>query len=123
MAPLGASLRASAAARWTRRGRAFLLALSAPAAPVAPRRARAAAPHPYIADSMKKKISSPRVPVPPTQTWSNCLVVGNQVFVASMVARDGSGVIGGESMYGQATAIFGKIKPLMEAAGGTMGDI
>ena len=72
---------------------------------------------------MKKKISSPQVPDPPPQTWSNCLVVGNQVFVAGMVARDGSGVIGGDSMYGQAKAIFGKIKHLMEAAGGTMDDI
>ena len=72
---------------------------------------------------MKKKISSPQVPDPPPQTWSNCLVVGNQVFVAGMVARDGSGVIGGDSMYGQAKAIFAKIKHLMEAAGGTMDDI
>ena len=31
---------------------------------------------------MKKKIGSPHVPDPPPQTWSNCLVVGNQVFVA-----------------------------------------
>jgi len=72
---------------------------------------------------MKKKISSPHVPDPPPQTWSNCLVVGNQVFVAGMVARDGGGVIGGDSMYGQAKAIFGKIKHLMEAAGGAMDDI
>jgi 2-iminobutanoate/2-iminopropanoate deaminase len=72
---------------------------------------------------MKKKIASPQVPDPPPQTWSNCLVVGNQVFVAGMVARDSSGVMGGDSMYGQAKAIFGKIKHLMEAAGGTMDDI
>ena len=45
------------------------------------------------------------------------------VVVAGMVARDGSGVIGGDSMYGQAKAIFAKIKHLMEAAGGTMDDI
>jgi 2-iminobutanoate/2-iminopropanoate deaminase len=72
---------------------------------------------------MKKKISSPQVPDPPPQTWSNCLVVGNQVFVAGMVARDTGGVMGGDSMYGQAKAIFGKIKHLMEAAGGSMDDI
>ena len=72
---------------------------------------------------MKKKIASPHVPDPPPQTWSNCLVVGNQVFVAGMVARDAGGVMGGDSMYGQAKAIFGKIKHLMEAAGGTMDDI
>ncbi len=72
---------------------------------------------------MKKKISSPHVPDPPPQTWSNCLVVGNQVFIAGMVARGPSGLVGGESMYAQAQAIFAKIKYLMEAAGGAMDDI
>jgi 2-iminobutanoate/2-iminopropanoate deaminase len=71
----------------------------------------------------KKRISSPQVPEPPPQTWSNCLVVGNQVFVAGMIARDGDKVLGGDSMYEQAKVIFGKIKHLMEAAGGRMDDI
>ena len=71
----------------------------------------------------KKRISSPHVPEPPPQTWSNCLVVGNQVFVAGMIARDGDKVLGGDSMYEQAKVIFGKIKHLMEAAGGRMDDI
>ena len=61
----------------------------------------------------KKRISSPQVPEPPPQTWSNCLVVGNQVFVAGMIARDGDKVLGGDSMYEQAKVIFGKIKHLM----------
>ena len=71
----------------------------------------------------KRRISSPQVPEPPPQTWSNCLVIGNQVFIAGMVARDGTKVLGGDSMYGQAQAIFAKIKLLMEAAGGAMDDI
>ena len=71
----------------------------------------------------KKRVSSPRVPDPPPQTWSNCLVVGNQVFVAGMVARDATGTIGGDSMYEQSRAILTKIKDLMEAAGGRMDDI
>ena len=71
----------------------------------------------------KKRISSPQVPEPPPQTWSNCLVVGNQVFVAGMIARDGDKVLGGDSMYEQAKVIFGKIKHLVEAAGGRMDDI
>jgi enamine deaminase RidA (YjgF/YER057c/UK114 family) len=71
----------------------------------------------------KKRVSSPQVPEPPPQTWSNCLVVGNQVFVAGMVARDGDKVLGGDSMYEQAKAVFGKIKNLLEAAGGRMDDI
>ena len=71
----------------------------------------------------KKRVSSPQVPEPPPQTWSNCLVVGNQVFVAGMVARDGDKVLGGDSMYEQAKAVFAKIKNLLEAAGGRMDDI
>jgi len=72
---------------------------------------------------MKKKITSPHVPDPPPQTWSNCLVVGNHVYIAGMVARGSEGAVAGDSMYAQAQAIFTKIKHLMEAAGGTMNDI
>jgi len=71
----------------------------------------------------KQRVSSPQVPDPPPQTWSNCLVVGNQVFIAGMVARSGTEVLGGDSMYGQSRAILTKIKHLMEAAGGRMDDI
>lgn len=71
----------------------------------------------------KKRVSSPQVPDPPPQTWSNCLVVGNQVVIAGMVARSGTEVVGGDSMYGQSRAILTKIKHLLEAAGGRMDDI
>ena len=71
----------------------------------------------------KRRISSPAVPEPPPQTWSNALVVGNQVFIAGMTARVGAETVGGDSMYGQARAIFDKIRQLMEAAGGRMDDI
>jgi enamine deaminase RidA (YjgF/YER057c/UK114 family) len=49
--------------------------------------------------------------------------VGNHVFVAGMTARAGTDVAGGDSMYGQAKAIFEKIRHLMEAAGGRLDDI
>jgi 2-iminobutanoate/2-iminopropanoate deaminase len=71
----------------------------------------------------KQRVSSPQVPDPPPQTWSNCLVVGNQVFIAGMVARSGAEVVGGDSMYGQSRAILTKLKHLMEATGGRMDDI
>jgi len=71
----------------------------------------------------KTRVSSPQVPEPPPQTWSNCLVVGHQVFIAGMTARTGTAVVGGDSMYEQAKAIFAKIKHLMEAAGGKMDDV
>jgi enamine deaminase RidA (YjgF/YER057c/UK114 family) len=71
----------------------------------------------------KKRIDSPHVPTPPPQTWSNCLVVGNQVFIAGMTAVYGAELVGGDSMYEQAKATFAKIKNLIEAAGGVMDDI
>src|SRR5215472_12309137 len=71
----------------------------------------------------KQCMSSPHVPEPPPQTWSNCLVVGNQVFTAGMTARTGTEVVGGASMYEQARAVFTKIKHLIEAAGGHMDDV
>ena len=71
----------------------------------------------------KQRVSSPQVQDPPPQTWSNCLVVGSQVFIAGMISRTGTETVGGASMYEQARAIFAKIKHLMEAAGGRMDDI
>ena len=71
----------------------------------------------------QKRVSHPSVPEPPPETWSNCLVVGNQVFIAGMTCRHGDEAVGGDSMADQARAIFAKIKHLVEAAGGQMDDI
>lgn len=71
----------------------------------------------------KKRIRSPHVSEPPPQTWSNGLIVGNQVFVAGMTARTGNDVPGGDSMYEQAKATLAKIKHIMEEAGGCMDDV
>ena len=35
----------------------------------------------------KKRVTSEHVGEPPEGTWSNCLVVGDQVFIAGMTAR------------------------------------
>jgi enamine deaminase RidA (YjgF/YER057c/UK114 family) len=71
-----------------------------------------------------KRVISPNVKEAPPGTWSNCRVFGNQVFVAGMTANDSKGgMLGDGSMYSQAKETFGKIKHLMEAAGGTMNDI
>ena len=71
-----------------------------------------------------RRVSSPKVPEPAPKTWSNCKVIGNQVFMAGMVSRDAAGKIaGGNSMYEQAKIVFGKIKDLMEAAGGKVDDV
>jgi len=71
-----------------------------------------------------QRFTSPHVPEPAPGTWSNCRVHGNQFFVAGMTASDGKGgVLGDGSMYSQAKEAFGKIKHMIEAAGGTMNDI
>jgi 2-iminobutanoate/2-iminopropanoate deaminase len=67
------------------------------------------------------RISTPGVPEPPAGTWSNCLVAGGIAYVAGMTARTEAGVPADE--YAQAKAIFGKIRHLLEAAGGSMADV
>src|SRR6266481_9987188 len=62
---------------------------------------------------------SPEIPEPAPGTWSNCLVAGGIAYVAGMTASGGD--LSDE--YTQAKGIFGKIKHLVEAAGGTMADI
>lgn len=72
----------------------------------------------------KRRITSPHVGEPPAGTWSNCLVAGNQVFIAGMTARGNEFNDMKESgAYEQAVAILGKIKHLMEAAGGSIDDV
>jgi len=74
---------------------------------------------------MKKRVTHPDVGEPPAGTWSNCLVIGQHVYIAGMTARgqEFDGAIAGGDAYGQAVAIFTKIKNLMEAAGGCMDDV
>jgi 2-iminobutanoate/2-iminopropanoate deaminase len=66
------------------------------------------------------RATSTEVPEPPAGTWSNCLVVNGVAYIAGMTARGGD-VAGDE--YAQAKAAFGKIRHLVEAAGGSMADI
>ncbi len=70
------------------------------------------------------RVISPDVGEPPAETWSNCLVVGNQVFIAGMTARSAEfDVVSDGAEYEQARTIFTKIKNLMTEAGGSMADI
>src|SRR5690349_100184 len=63
-----------------------------------------------------KTVRSPKVEDAPPQTWSNCKVRGEHVFIAGMTGS-------GEGTYAQAKEIFQKMKHLMEAAGGKMDDL
>ncbi len=71
-----------------------------------------------------ERVRSEHVGEPPEETWSNCLRIGNQVFIAGMTARGAEfDSIDGAGAYSQARIIFTKIKHLIEATGGTMADI
>ena len=52
----------------------------------------------------KQRITHPDVPEPPAETWSNCLVIGDQIFTAGVTARDGATILADDE-YGQARAI------------------
>ena len=68
------------------------------------------------------RVTHPDVPEPPSETWSNCLIVGNQIFVAGMTARNDAQILADDE-YGQARAIFDKIAKLLEAADASMADV
>ena len=68
------------------------------------------------------RVTHPDVAEPPPETWSNCLVAGNHIFVAGMTARDGATILAGDE-YGQARAIFDKIAKLLDSAGASMADV
>lgn len=58
---------------------------------------------------------------PPEGTWSNCIKVGDHVFIAGMLADTEGGK--NSDITSQTRDIFRKIKCLMEAAGGSMADV
>lgn len=72
----------------------------------------------------KKRIYADTVPEPADRMWSNCLRVDDWVMVSGMTARgdDGQTIIG-DNAYEQAKVVFGKIRDLVEAAGGVMDDV
>ena len=71
-----------------------------------------------------RRVTSPAVPEPPPERWSNCLVSDGIAYVSGMTARGTDPkVLAGMDEYEQAKQIFGKIKGMVEAAGGTMADV
>jgi enamine deaminase RidA (YjgF/YER057c/UK114 family) len=69
-----------------------------------------------------RRVTSPNVPEPPPERWSNCLVCDGIAYVSGMVAR-GAPNLEKLDEYEQAKVIFGKIKGMLEAAGGAMADV
>jgi len=71
-----------------------------------------------------RKISGPGIAEPPGATWSNGLVMGNEIVLSGVTARGGDGkAIGGASVEKQTAAILERIRMLVEAAGGGVHNI
>lgn len=72
----------------------------------------------------KERIISDAVREPAEKMWSNCLKIGNQLYVSGMTARgpDGNSILG-DNEYEQAKVVFQKIKDLVEAGGAQMDDV
>jgi len=71
-------------------------------------------------DSMDKimQITSDAVPEPEGNNFTNCLKVGNQLYLSGMIATDPAA-----DAYTQSVSCLGKIRSLVEAAGGSMSDV
>lgn len=70
-----------------------------------------------------QQIISPEVTEPAPGTWSNCLRVGDTVYIAGLTARDKQLAPAGGGEYAQARLIFERIQHLVTAAGGSMQDV
>jgi len=69
-----------------------------------------------------RHLKSERVPEVPGATWSNCLVIGNEVVMSGMTAYPAArnAALGA---YEQTITVLEKIRALMEDAGGGMHNI
>ena len=71
----------------------------------------------------KERIQSPNVSEPPPELWSNCVKVGNTIYMSGLTSRAPNGVsVLGDNEYEQAKITFQKFKEYITAAGGQMND-
>ncbi len=70
-----------------------------------------------------ERVLTPHVGEPEPGLWSNCMRVGNQVYIAGFVAWDGKTVLAPGDPGEQTRIIFRNIQHYLEAAGGKLGDV
>ena len=70
-----------------------------------------------------EQIVSADVAEPAAGMWSNCLKVGDTVYVSGLTARDKNQQPAGGGEYDQARHIFGRMEALVKAAGGSLADV
>jgi enamine deaminase RidA (YjgF/YER057c/UK114 family) len=73
----------------------------------------------------KERIISPHVAEFPPGHWSNCIRVGNHLWLSGFTARanDLKTIEGRNDSYKQSRVIFQKVRHCLEAAGGSMADV
>ncbi|MGH8429532.1 MAG: RidA family protein [Solimonas sp.] len=72
----------------------------------------------------KQHFVSPHVAEYPPGHWSNCIRVGDMIWLSGFTARANDlKSIQGAGAYEQAKVIFSKVKHCLEAAGATMADV
>jgi aminoacrylate peracid reductase len=73
---------------------------------------------------MSKTVIIPANSAPPLAPYSPGVKAGNAVYVSGMLALDSDGkVVGAGDIRAQTRAVIDAIKAVVEAAGGTLGDI
>jgi 2-iminobutanoate/2-iminopropanoate deaminase len=77
-----------------------------------------------MADKKIRSVSDKVAEYPPGH-WSNCIRVGNHIWLSGFTARanDLKAINGVGSAYEQAKVIFDKIRDCLEAAGSSMADV
>ncbi len=76
------------------------------------------------ATGKKQRFVSAHVAEYPPGHWSNCIRVGDMIWLSGFTARANDlKTIQGADAYEQAKIIFGKVKHCLEAAGATMADV
>ncbi|PUA20661.1 RidA family protein [Glaciimonas sp. PCH181] len=72
--------------------------------------------------SRVRHVKTDQVPESASGTWSNCLVIGNEVVMSGMTAHPASRDATLDT-YAQTLVVLGKLRDLVEAAGGSLGSI
>jgi 2-iminobutanoate/2-iminopropanoate deaminase len=73
----------------------------------------------------KQRVISPHVAEYPPGHWSNCIRVGEIIYLSGFTSRDNdlTTIQGVHDPYEQTRVIFTKVKHCLEAAGATMNDV
>lgn len=77
-----------------------------------------------LGTARKMRITSREVSEPADRLWSNCIKIGDIVYISGLTSRapDNSSILGNDA-YMQSKIIFSKMRHLLQAAGGVMDDM